>query len=279
MFADLHMHTRFSDGSDDARSFIENIKKSGVTVFALTDHDTVDGIEAIRAELSDSLHFIAGVEFSCISPEGKCHVLGLGIDPKNELLRASLAKGERVRQDKLAKRLVHLKENYGIVFDEAEMAYIRAQNRVGKPHLANLLIRRGLATDLTDAIKKYIDLPEGESDRIPTDEAIRAITAAGGIPVWAHPLGGEGEKRLAESEFYALLTALMAYGIRGMECYYSRYSMESIEFLLDAANEHHLLISGGSDYHGTNKNIPLGELNSQKIPIEGKKLTILKHLI
>ena len=279
MFADLHMHTRFSDGSDDARSFIENIKKSGVTVFALTDHDTVDGIEAIRAKLSDSLHFIAGVEFSCISPEGKCHVLGLGIDPKNELLRASLAKGERVRQDKLAKRLVHLKENYGIVFDEAEMAYIRAQNRVGKPHLANLLIRRGLATDLTDAIKKYIDLPEGESDRIPTDEAIRAITAAGGIPVWAHPLGGEGEKRLAESEFYALLTALIAYGIRGMECYYSRYAMESIGFLLDAANEHHLLISGGSDYHGMNKNIVVGELNSEKIPVEGEKLTILKHLI
>lgn len=279
MFADLHMHTRFSDGSDDARSFIENIKKSGVTVFALTDHDTVDGIEAIRAELPDPLHFIAGVEFSCISPIGRCHILGLGIDPKNDLLRASLAKGERVRQEKLTKRLVHLKDNYGIVFDEAEMAYIRSQNRVGKPHLANLLIARGLATDLTDAIKKYIDLPEGESDRIPTDEAIHAITAAGGIPVWAHPLGGEGEKRLTESAFHTLLTALIAYGIRGMECYYSRYSMESIEFLLHAANEHHLLISGGSDYHGTNKNIPIGELNSQKIPIEGENLTILKHLI
>lgn len=279
MFADLHMHTRFSDGSDDARSFIENIKKSNVTVFALTDHDTVDGIEAIRAELSDSLHFITGVEFSCISPEGKCHILGLGIDPQNNLLCTSLAKGERVRQEKLAKRLVHLKENYGIIFDEEEMAYIRAQNRVGKPHLANLLIRRGLATDLTDAIKKYIDLPEGESDRIPTDEAIHAITAAGGIPVWAHPLGGEGEKRLTESAFHTFLTALIAYGIRGMECYYSRYSMESIEFLLHAANEHHLLISGGSDYHGTNKNIPIGELNSQKIPIEGENLTILKHLI
>lgn len=279
MFADLHMHTRFSDGSDDARSFIENIKKSDVTVFALTDHDTVDGIEAIRSELSDSLHFITGVEFSCISPEGKCHILGLGIDPQNNLLCKSLAKGERVRQEKLAKRLVHLKENYGIIFDEEEMAYIRAQNRVGKPHLANLLIRRGLATDLTDAIKKYIDLPEGESDRIPTDEAIHAITAAGGIPVWAHPLGGEGEKRLTECAFHTLLTALIAYGIRGMECYYSRYSMESIEFLLHAANEHHLLISGGSDYHGTNKNIPIGELNSQKIPIEGENLTILKHLI
>lgn len=279
MFADLHMHTRFSDGSDDARSFIENIKKSNVTVFALTDHDTVDGIEAIRAELSDSLHFITGVEFSCISPEGKCHILGLGIDPQNNLLCTSLAKGERVRQEKLAKRLVHLKENYGILFNEEEMAYIRAQNRVGKPHLANLLIRRGLATDLTDAIKKYIDLPESESDRIPTDEAIHAITAAGGIPVWAHPLGGEGEKRLTESAFHTFLTALIAYGIRGMECYYSRYSMESIEFLLHAANEHHLLISGGSDYHGTNKNIPIGELNSQKIPIEGENLTILKHLI
>lgn len=279
MLADLHMHTRFSDGSDDARSFIENIKKSGLSVFALTDHDTVDGVEAIRAALPDDLRFIAGVEFSCICPIGKCHILGLGIDPQNELLRASLAKGERVRQEKLAKRLVHLKENHNIVFDEAEMAYIRAQNRVGKPHLANLLIRRGLATDLTDAIKKYLDLPEGESDRIPTDEAIRAIIAAGGIPVWAHPLGGEGEKHLTESDFRTLLAALLSYGIRGMECYYSRYSMESIEFLLHAAKEHHLFISGGSDYHGTNKNIAIGELNAAKIPIDGEKLTVLTHLI
>lgn len=279
MLADLHMHTRFSDGSDDARSFIENIKKSGLSVFALTDHDTVDGVEAIRAALPDDLRFIAGVEFSCICPIGKCHILGLGIDPQNELLRASLAKGERVRQEKLAKRLVHLKENHNIVFDEAEMAYIRAQNRVGKPHLANLLIRRGLATDLTDAIKKYLDLPEGESDRIPTDEAIRAIIAAGGIPVWAHPLGGEGEKHLTESDFRTLLAALLSYGIRGMECYYSRYSMESIEFLLHAAKAHHLFISGGSDYHGTNKNIAIGELNAAKIPIDGEKLTVLTHLI
>lgn len=279
MLADLHMHTRFSDGSDDARSFIENIKKSRLSVFALTDHDTVDGIEAVRAELSDDPHFIAGVEFSCICPLGKCHVLGLGIDPQDELLRASLAKGERVRQEKLAKRLVHLKENHGIVFNEEEMAYIRAQNRVGKPHLANLLIRRGLATDLTDAIKKYLDLPEGESDRIPTDEAIRAITAAGGIPVWAHPLGGEGEKCLTESDFRTLLAALLSYGIRGLECYYSRYSMENIEFLLHAAKENHLLISGGSDYHGANKNIAIGELNAEKIPVDGEKLTILTHLI
>lgn len=279
MLADLHMHTRFSDGSDDARSFIENIKKSGLSVFALTDHDTVDGIEAVRAELSDDPQFIAGVEFSCICPLGKCHVLGLGIDPQDKLLRASLAKGERVRQEKLAKRLVHLKENHGIVFNEEEMAYIRAQNRVGKPHLANLLIRRGLATDLTDAIKKYLDLPEGESDRIPTDEAIRAITAAGGIPVWAHPLGGEGEKCLTESDFRTLLAALLSYGIRGLECYYSRYSMENIEFLLHAAKENHLLISGGSDYHGANKNIAIGELNAEKIPVDGEKLTILTHLI
>lgn len=279
MFADLHMHTRFSDGSDDAYSFIENIKKSGVSVFALTDHDTVDGIEAISAALSDSLHFIAGVEFSCICPEGKCHILGLGIKPDHPLLRMTLTKGESIRREKLTKRLIHLEKNHGIVFNEAEMAYIRAQNRVGKPHLAKLLIKRELSSNVTDAIKTYLDLPEGESDRIPADEAIRAITAAGGIPVWAHPLGGEGEKRLTESEFRTLLDTLLSYGIRGMECYYSRYDREIIAFLLHAAKEYQLLISGGSDYHGVNKNIAIGELNAEKIPVDGEKLTILSHLI
>ncbi len=278
MFADLHLHTHFSDGSDSARSFIQNIQKSGISIFALTDHDTVDGVSKVQSILPEGLRFIAGVELSCIGPAGKCHILGLGIDTENKMLRLALKKGEDIRREKLRKRLIHLKENFGIVFDEKEMAYIRAQHRVGKPHLANLLIARGLANNLTEAIKKYLDLPENESDRIPADEAIASIIAAGGIPVWAHPLGGEGEKTLTYEAFHTLLSMLKSYGIRGMECFYSRYDREKIEFLLSEAAKNDLLISGGSDYHGTNKNIAIGELNVEKIHVDGEKLTVLNHL-
>lgn len=278
MLCDLHLHTRFSDGSDSAESFVQNIQKSGISVFALTDHDTVDGVLKVKSILPEGLRFIAGVELSCICSAGKCHILGLGIDTENELLQKALQKGEDIRHEKLRKRLIHLKENFGIVFDEKEMAYIHAQNRVGKPHLANLLIARGLVSNLTDAIKIYLNLPENESDRIPADEAITAILDAGGIPVWAHPLGGEGEKTLSKEAFHTLLSALKTYGIQGMECFYSRYDLEKIEFLLLEAKKNTLLISGGSDYHGTNKNIAIGELNTQNINIDGEKLTVLNHL-
>lgn len=279
MLADLHLHSHFSDGSDSPETLIKNILKSEISVFALTDHDTVDGILPMKSFLPDGVRFLAGVEFSCICDAGKCHILGLGIDPENDALQKALKMGEDIRREKLAKRLIHLENNHGIVWNEKEMAYIRAQNRVGKPHLAKLLIARGLATDLTDAIKKYLDLPEGKSDRIPAEEAIHAILHAGGIPVWAHPLGGEGEKTLTANEFRTLLSALLSYGIQGLECYYSRYHREMVNFLIDEAKKHDLLISGGSDYHGTNKNIALGELNAEKRPVDAEKLTVLTHLL
>ena len=91
--------------------------------------------------------------------------------------------------------------------------------------------------------------------------AIEAITAAGGFPVWAHPLGGEGEKRLTEEKFESQLETLLGYGLRGLECRYSRYGRKESEFLLGHAARRGLVPTGGSDYHGSNKkDIQLGQL-------------------
>ena len=97
--------------------------------------------------------------------------------------------------------------------------------------------------------------------------------SAGGVPVWAHPLGGEGESHMSAEEFLPRLKIMIECGIQGLECYYSRYNTQETEFLLKCANENNLLISGGSDYHGTNKDIPAGMLN-----ITADKLTIVERL-
>ncbi len=107
---------------------------------------------------------------------------------------------------------------------------------------------------------------------------MRAILSSGGVPVWAHPLGGEGERELSESGFMTLIDELMSYGLKGLECWYSKYTPAKCEWLSTQAEKRDLLISGGSDYHGTNKNIPLGRLNADNIAVDIDRLTILKHI-
>ena len=104
-------------------------------------------------------------------------------------------------------------------------------------------------------------------DRIEAKTAVEAITASGGFPVWAHPLGGEGEKRLSPEKFEKLLSALTGYGIRGLECHYSRYTAREAAFLTARAEAAGLTVTGGSDYHGSNKRgIELGVLGTNTAP-------------
>lgn len=120
-----------------------------------------------------------------------------------------------------------------------------------------------------------------EKYRINAKDAIDVIVQAGGIPVWAHPLGGIGEPRLDKTEFEKRFDVLLKYGIKGLECYYSIYKLSEIGLLVDHAKENHLVISGGSDYHGEVKNIPLGKLlpdDSYRNDCVGRELTILQSL-
>ena len=109
-------------------------------------------------------------------------------------------------------------------------------------------------------MKKYLDGCKSGDTRFTGEEAIHAIKAAGGMPVWAHPLGGEGEKHLSKEEFLPKLVKMKTFGIEGLECYYSRYNLEEIEFLIQCANDNELIVTGGSDYHGSNKTVPIGKL-------------------
>ena len=107
---------------------------------------------------------------------------------------------------------------------------------------------------------------------------MKAILSSGGTPVWAHPLGGEGEKDLSEQDFRRVLAELTSYGIKGLECWYSKYTAQKCKFLADTAERAGLFISGGSDYHGTNKSIPLGRLNADGVNVEPSRLSILRGI-
>lgn len=277
--ADLHVHSDFSDGSDNICELIENIKSSGIKIFSLTDHDTISGHFAIKDIIPKDIQYIRGIELTCQTGDIKCHILGYNYNPFDKNLDELIAKGKRLRQIKLEKRIKYLKEVWGIELTKEELNWLYSRKSVVKTHLANILVKRNLAENNVSAMKKYLDGCKTGNTKFEAEEAVDTLLKSGAIPIWAHPLGGEGERHISEKEFIAQLKIMKNIGIKGLECYYSRYSTVEQEFLTKCANENDLLISGGSDYHGRNKeNISLGKLNTENNYIEASKLTILLRL-
>ena len=277
--ADLHVHSNNSDGSDSVENLVKEIKKANLEIFALTDHDTIAGCIEITKYIPENIKFIPSIELTCQTGDIKCHILGFNCNPADEKLNALIQKGKELRRKKLETRLDYIKNVLHIDLTNDELNWLYSRKSVVKTHLANLLVKRKMAKTNVEAMQKYLDGIKTGNTRFSIEEAIDAIVTSGGIPVWAHPLGGEGEKHIAHEKFMPRLEKMIAYGIKGLECYYSRYTLEEVNFLINCANSNNLLISGGSDYHGTNKeNIQLAKLNADSTPIDAENLTVLKYL-
>lgn len=282
MRIDLHLHTTASDGTDTPEELIAEASRWGEAVIAITDHDTTQGLEMARACAVGGIRLINGVEFSCAYPGPKkfrCHILGYGVDFNHPAIVSAIESGRAKRLEKKEKRLEYLAANFGIVFNTAELASLDEYDSVGKLHLANLIIARGLADNIADAIDRYLSGYSLPDDRIDISLAISAILESGGIPVWAHPLGGEREKRIEYGEVERRLEIMKAVGLRGLECFYSRYTEGEARALAEIAGRHSLLVSAGSDYHGRNKTVELGSLGADGYTPSMDEVTILKALL
>ena len=277
MKIDLHIHSNYSDGTDSIHELLNKIIASGINIFALTDHDTINGALAIQKIIPENITFIKGIEFSCQADNGtKCHILGFNYDENNQEFINALRTGENLRHEKFHKRIEILRDKFGIIFTQQEIENLSKIQSVGKPHLANLIVSKGLAENKQDAITRFINPCRTGNDKLNAGQAINAINSSNGLSIWAHPLGGEGEKELSHEKFFATLDELVSYGLKGIECFYSKYDYQTCQFLENTAKQKNLLISGGSDYHGKNKSIPLARLNADDIYIDSQKLTILK---
>ena len=280
-YADLHLHTSASDGTLSPTELIKLAYKSGIHTLSITDHDTVAGITEARAALEEEMTLITGVEFSCYYDGDEpflLHILGYGIDPSSESITKTVCVGRDTRQRKHSLRLEYMRRVYGIEFTEGELDYFNSRMTVGKPHLAEVLVNRGMAGSIKEAIDKYMKAPDFPDGNIPASLAIEGIVGAGGIPVYAHSLGGECDARLSYGEAKRRIALMKDMGVMGLECYYSRYSSEDERFLLSVAEELGLLVSGGSDFHGKNKTVVLGELSREGARVECKKMSVLSNL-
>nr|WP_298875713.1 PHP domain-containing protein [uncultured Mogibacterium sp.] len=276
ILVDMHLHTTASDGSYSPDEVVQMVRESGIKVFSLTDHDTTAGANEVQDEIPEEMEFYKGIEFSCEIGDIKCHILGYSYDDEHPDFKEALAAAESKRENKLAIRIEHLREVDGIELTHEEMAELESIPSAGKPHIANILMRKGISGTRTEIINKYLEF--GVDNRIPAELAINAIRASGGVAIWAHPLGGENETHMSKEELEAKLDVLQSIGVEGLECFYSRYDEVETAMLLDVAESRGLLVSGGSDFHGKNKNVEIGELGISKRSVYDSDLSLVAEL-
>ncbi len=275
MLVDLHLHSTASDGSDSPKELAEKLISHKIEIFSLTDHDTIDGIPEIMRAVQGHAKCIPGIEFSCHENGKSCHILGYGFAPHSPEITEILSYSRKLRTQNAKMRLEFLKDEYHITFSDEEAEWFYSQNSPSRLHLAKLLTKNGYTKNNQEAFPLYLNASEKYEVHLKAEDAIKAILSAKAIPIWAHPLGGEGDPHTSPT---AQFSSLLTYGLQGLECYYSRYTAKESAYLVSLAEKHHLLISGGSDYHGKNKTVSLAMLSSDGSMVSAEKLSVLTRL-
>ena len=257
---DLHMHSTVSDGTDTPTELLKRVKKAGIEVFSVTDHDDIAAFEELRPILNrDDPYYLAGAEFSCKDDGGKYHILGYAYDPDDEGMRDLTARLHALRMSKIHKRIDFLRDEFGFSFSEEDLAELLARRNPGKPHLGNLMVKYGYAKTKDEAITRYIDELHIQNAYADPVEVIRVILDAGGVPVLAHPIFGSGDQYIIGNDLEVRIQHLMDLGLMGIEAYYSGFSEAMTEGIFYFAEKYDLYVTAGSDYHGRIKKVRLGD--------------------
>ena len=262
MKVDLHIHSTASDGGLTPEEVVRLAAKNGLSVIAITDHDSVDGIAAalVAAESCPSLRVIPGVEINTDIPNGEVHILGYFIDYQNDELKRALQALRHSREIRALKMIANLK-NLGIEVEWQRVQKLAGGGSVGRPHIARAMLEQGHVSSLQEAFNKYISRKGpayAERERLSPEDAVKLLVKAGGLPVLAHPADIDSLEKL--------VMRLTEVGLVGLEAYYNGYGPKTIHRLVQLANKYGLLTSGGSDFHGlASDETPIGGID---VPLE-----------
>ncbi len=247
MPSDLHMHTTFSDGKLTPEEILTAAKAAGLTYIAITDHDTVDGIvQLYESDLypNRGIRIIPGIEFSAHHPEREIHILGYYVDIFNRDMLEKLNAVTDARWTRFSEMVEKLQAN-GYEIREKDVLKIAGTSKsISRSHIARVLVQNGCFSTVREAFETMLE--KGKPAYVPhyrleVEEIISLISGAGGIPVLAHP------KLIGDDD---LVREILGKGIRGIEVFYPRHDETDVSRYSAMAEEYHLLITGGSDFHG-----------------------------
>jgi predicted metal-dependent phosphoesterase TrpH len=250
---DLHAHTLYSDGSASPSQLVALARSQGARAIAVTDHDTVAGLAEGRAAADElGIEFVNGIEISAEYSPGTMHILGYCIDVESRALAVKLNELREARNNRNPQIAARL-QSLGLDINYEDVARLAGNEVVGRPHFARLVVERGYAQSIQDAFNMFLAKGAAayvEKVRPSPADSIALIQEAGGVAVLAHPY----QLRLSSiEEVEQLIVELAAIGLDGVEAIYSRHSPVERNMYAQMAARHGLLVTGGSDYHGTYK--------------------------
>lgn len=245
MRLDLHLHSSASDGSLPPADLVENARAGGLDVIAVTDHDTIAGVQAAVTAAAGRIRVVPAIEISSQCGGGELHMLGYLLDLSNSELQSYARAASVRREERMRSMLERLeKRDIFIEFDAVVAGAGIRPDAVGRPHLARALVEHGHARNVNDAFDRFIG---DDSDAyvavqmLSPLQAIELIHGAGGIAVWAHPRVDVFDREVRE---------LRRQGLDGVECYRPRHTPAEVHYFEVAAADLGLIRTGGSDWHG-----------------------------
>jgi len=270
---DLHIHSTASDGRLSPQEIVYRAVELGITIIAIADHDTVDGIAPAlaAAKVFPELKVIPAIEISTDVPGDEVHVLGYFIDYTNPHFISRLESMRRSRVERAQKMVAKLK-GLGVNIEWERVQHFAGGSTIGRPHIAQAMLEKGYIGSISEAFAKYIGRNGPayvEREKMTPAEAVKLLLDVNGLPVLAHPL------TIRETE--AMIMEMRAAGMVGIEVYYKDYGEEQRNSLRQLAQKHHLIATGGSDYHGLEDNeIMIGDAGVPLVAAE-QLLALAEH--
>ena len=251
LFADLHLHTSFSDGTYSPEELVEHGRRHGLSAMALTDHDTVEGCQRMAAACERAgIQFVPGTELTAEIDAYEVHLLGYFVDLSNARFLAEMSSFQNVRQDRIREMVAKLNE-IGIPLKAETVFKLASCRSPGRPHVARALIQEGFCASMDEAFERFLKKHRHAwvpKRRMSAADAITLVHEANGLAVLAHP----GLNRTD-----GMIPDLVDAGLDGIECFHTRHNPAMVEHYLGVAAQHRLLVTGGSDCHGMSKGRPL----------------------
>jgi 3',5'-nucleoside bisphosphate phosphatase len=246
--ADLHIHTTASDGSCEPAEIVELAKSKSLNTISITDHDTIDGyLKAIEIAEKLAVNLIPGVEITALCDGQEIHILAYSFDHESLDFRTFLKNQRLARLNRMKEILQYLGRHEGIDLTLDEVKAQARSNNVGRPHVAQLLVKKKIVASIAEAFIRYLGTPLIEKIQITyagIDEVVQSVKDAGGITSLAHP----GPLYTMEE-----VEKFIDFGLDGIECMHPGHSFSDQKKFTEFAENRNLLITGGSDFHGTGR--------------------------